>query len=546
MSDKREVSLDELSAKSNNGEGIAPEHRSVQPSDMAKQLQEKHGVAPKEKAVMYDSYTEEVVATLGKKASDEVFEKAKEIIEEKFIEVSMNSNNIETNSTELDNPLNIDDFDNYSAEDIIVEDYVDTPVQETQKINAYVEEEEPIVVPEQPIVEETTTVEEPTLVDKPVTVAPEIVPMTRPEPVSYRSPEVENQDEFNEMIGEMDGDMDEEEAIAIIRTKLKEKIKPITDKIDLNTFVISNDPVSIFKAFDSKSHDIAVADWALYDSGIPISVKEMRGYDIEKLNPGNSRRNEYNTYKEIYMTIYEHVVNEDKPTFEEFIRLIRYSDKKHLFFAIYRASFNQQNMLAYTCEKDKCNEIFVEEVDTDEMYKFKDKETEDKFNKILNDPDSSFKHKKYESVQVQISEDYVISVKEPSIFNVIFEMAALDDKFKERFASIIGILSYVDNIYQIDRDTNTLRPIELKTYENNLSKTVKYRIFNYAKIIQSLTSDQFYNITAIIGRMTTDDDIKYIIPERTCPKCKSKIEEYEQTPENMLFTRHQLVALANI
>lgn len=517
---KKELTLDELSKRSNNGTGVIQDTpKSVNASDVAKQLQDKHGVKPPEKEKLYDSYTDQVVATLGAKISDEMFEQAKSIIEEKYVETQLDENGdiIEhVESTDINGDI-------LDSEDDIITEYIEPTPQRV--INPYTEDTSNI---------KTDIEEDP------------YEPEHTAEIHSYKEKEVDQSEDFDSLIDDLGYDMDEDEAIEIIRTKLKEKIKPITDKIDLDSFVISNDPVSIFKAFDSKSHDVAVADWALYDSGIPISIKEMRGYDIEKLNPNNSRRNEYNTFKEIYMTLYDHIVNEDKPTFEEFIRLVRYSDKKHLFFAVYRASFNKQNMLAYTCDKDKCNEIFIEEVDTDEMYKFKDKEAEARFNKILNDPDSSFKHKKYESVQVQISEDYVISVKDPSIFNVIFEMAALDDNFKDKYNSILGILSYVENIYQIDRTNNTLRPIELKIYENNLSKTVKYKIFNYAKIIQSLNSDQFYNITAIIGKMSASDDIQYIIPERICPKCKTVIEEYEQSPENMLFTRHQLAALANI
>ena len=38
--------------------------------------------------------------------------------------------------------------------------------------------------------------------------------------------------------------------------------------------------------------------------------------------------------------------------------------------------------------------------------------------------------------------------------------------------------------------------------------------------------------------------MKWKLPECTCPKCGSVIKERETTAENLVFTRHQLAALA--
>jgi len=49
----------------------------------------------------------------------------------------------------------------------------------------------------------------------------------------------------------------------------------------------------------------------------------------------------------------------------------------------------------------------------------------------------------------------------------------------------------------------------------------------------------------MVREMGASEDIKYVQPARTCPKCGTHIEEIEMDPQTMLFSRHQLGAIEN-
>lgn len=485
------LSLSEL-----KNEAGVNEKKAVTSDHVATTLQEKHGVVP-EKEVRYDSYLHQVIAEHGQKVSDELFEQAKEVIENKKEEVIM----AEQETEEAEEGIN----DAY----FIGADIASDPVK-TVKVR-----------------KEEDSVSDSSLMGG----------------------------MMNEFEKEFDEEFDEENAAdtfekqkEVIRSRIKEKIKPVTDKIDLATFTISNKPISVFKAFESKmaAHSLNVADWVLYNTGIQISMIEMKGYDIESLNPRNSSRNEYNTFRDIYEKIHSNIANEDKPDLETFLKLVRFSDIPHLYFSIYLSSFNKQNVLTYTCPKKGCDNIFVEDVQVDEMYKFTSDEVEKKFNEILNNVGSEFTASEYETELMQVSDEYVVSLREPSIFNVVFETSALSESFRGKYGDIIGLLAYVDKFYYIDRETNSLVPIELKVYEKDLGKTVRYRIMQYTKILNSLSSDQYNGLTATVSKIGQSEDIKYFVPERKCPKCNTVIPEMEQSPDSLLFIRHRLGTLASI
>lgn len=73
------------------------------------------------------------------------------------------------------------------------------------------------------------------------------------------------------------------------------------------------------------------------------------------------------------------------------------------------------------------------------------------------------------------------------------------------------------------------------------------KITAYYKILSTLNSDQYYNLTNYIQDINErDDKVTFQLPECTCPKCNTKIPAESRTPEQLLFTRHQLRAIANI
>lgn len=350
----------------------------------------------------------------------------------------------------------------------------------------------------------------------------------------------DDEDDEDDIKDERDVQFDE------MKSKIKETIKPINKKIDLASFKISKRPVSVANALKTSSSKKTIVDWALFSSEKAISMTEFTGFEIEKLNPRNSTRNNLNTYTDIYKLIFEHIVDPNKPmTMEEWIKGIKFYDQNHLYMAIYRASFHGSNYIPYDCPH--CKNVFVtSDISMEDMVKYKNDEAREKAKKILEKETTTETHE-YDVDLVQISDDYVIGFKDPSIYNVVFESIVLDDKFLEKYAELLQIISYIDSIYLIDYETSELRPIEVQEFPNNFKKTVKSKINRYAKVIQSLNSDQFNQLESILKeRDERHDGVSYVLPQVKCTKCGKDIEERPMTSEDLLFTRHQLARIANI
>ena len=70
----------------------------------------------------------------------------------------------------------------------------------------------------------------------------------------------------------------------------------------------------------------------------------------------------------------------------------------------------------------------------------------------------------------------------------------------------------------------------------------------YNDIINGLNSEDYYNLRAKISTIDTDTTkITYLVPEAECPDCHTIVEENrDMTPDQMLFTRHQLAAIVSM
>ena len=119
----------------------------------------------------------------------------------------------------------------------------------------------------------------------------------------------------------------------------------------------------------------------------------------------------------------------------------------------------------------------------------------------------------------------------------------------KKYEDLLLLISYIDDIYIIDRENSELIKVDTKPDPRRPDVTVKRKIKSYATIIRSLTSDQLQSLSLATDKYDAaevDDDgnvitdIKYVYPEEICPKCGKVIPEEEQSPDRMLFMRHQL------
>lgn len=340
---------------------------------------------------------------------------------------------------------------------------------------------------------------------------------------------------------------DVNEMLENLKVQVKEKITPIKKTFDLSKFTISTKSANAQKIMHIAVHkNMNIADWILFSANRPISMTGLSGPEILKLNPENSGRNRLNTFRDMYRIIYEHVYDANKPEFETWLKQIRFVDLQHIYFALYRATFNGSNFVTYTCPD--CNHTFIQDITFESMVKYADEETKEKVRAILAMDSTSPSNDSYKSDLVQISDNYAFAIRTPSVWNVIIETASLSDKFLEKHADLIDVVSYIDKIYFIDPEQQALIPVDTKPDPNDQAKTSARRIKAFYDVISTLSSEEYYRLRSIIAEYDEGaSKVSYQIPACTCPKCAKEIPaNTDITPDNMLFMRHQLAAIGNM
>lgn len=318
-------------------------------------------------------------------------------------------------------------------------------------------------------------------------------------------------------------------------------------KLDLSKFSVAQKAISAQKVMKLavQQHQNA-ADWVLPSANRSITVTGLSGPEILKLNPENSNRNKINTFRDMYRVIYDHIIDGNKPEFEVWLKVTRFADLQHIYFALYMATFGGSNFTNYVCPK--CNKTFINDIGSfDEMVMYATEEAKAKVRNILK-MDSTSSGDEYESSLVAISNQYAVALRTPSIWNVIIETASLSDKFLEAYADQIDLIAYIDTAYLIDQENMNLIPIDTKPDPNDIAKTAGRRIRVMHDLINKLDSQELYALRSAINELDESaNDISYKIPGCKCPDCGSDVPGNDQIgPDGMLFTRHQLAAIASM
>lgn len=362
---------------------------------------------------------------------------------------------------------------------------------------------------------------------------------------------IDDDDLFDDTTDEKNENNNDAEADTLLeelKNQIKQRVEPIKKSFDLSKFTISQKAISAQKVMKLavQVHQ-NVADWVLPSAGRSISVSGLSGPEILKLNPENSNRNRQNTFRDMYRVIYDHIVDGNKPDFEVWLKQTRFVDMQHIYFALYMATFGGSNFLNYTCPK--CEKVFIKDVDFKDMVMYADDETKEKINCMLKQDTTSHNSDSYNVELIQVSNSYVLGIKTPSIWNVIMETASLSEKFLDKYSDLIDMVSYIDSAYLIDEQNGMLIPVNTKPDPNDMAKTAARRIKAMYDIIATLNSEEFYALRSKINEHDefATSKISYKIPETICPHCATKVPENRNvTPDNMLFMRHQLAAIANM
>ena len=247
----------------------------------------------------------------------------------------------------------------------------------------------------------------------------------------------------------------------------------------------------------------------------------------------------------MYGTLFSHYMSPNKPkSLEEWVKTISYSDQDNLLFGYYKATFGLSNLITYACEK--CKTVKVKDVPIDKCVKYADEETKKEVENILKYGDSTHKGKIISEL-VQVSDKLAVSIRNPSIYTIVFEFGVLDPDFTNKFANVLGTVGYIEDIYEIDTVNGTLIPITVKEDKKNMTKTVKRKIRAKVQILRTLTPDQYNILTGKIAEIAKNADrITYCQPEYKCEKCGNEIAETVMTAQEMLFIRHQLALIQTL
>ena len=341
---------------------------------------------------------------------------------------------------------------------------------------------------------------------------------------------------------------EQKEQLDKLRTLVRQKISPVTKSFNISTYSVSKRPAAS-KISTPRDKGQKIADWVLMSSQKPIYMRSFSGTEMERLANGGKGRSRLNRALDAWNLIYDHIVDNHKPaSLEEWAKVTSFLDIDHIYMAIYRANFEGTNFIPYNCNNENCKDkIFLSDnFDIMDMCKFADKEARAKFDSIIGS-ETNTASTLYSTEIVPVSDTYAFVFREPSIYNIIFESAVLDQEFVDKFGDLISFCSYIDEIYYINHETHELQPIRTNVYPNNMKKTVKSRIINFSKCINELDSDQYNTIMAYMNKINESGDaLKYQLPEVTCPNCKTVIKASDQDAQTLVFTRHQLAALATL
>ena len=179
------------------------------------------------------------------------------------------------------------------------------------------------------------------------------------------------------------------------------------------------------------------------------------------------------------------------------------------------------------------------------MVNYRDENAKENIHHILNSGNTTIPG--YNVKLSQISDNYVIGLKDPSIWNMVMETASLSEDFLNKYEDLMDTMSFIDSIYVIDRNSSELKPISFDYDKNDPAKSTARKIMILSEIIRTLSSDNYFDLRNQIAQLfSSSNDMTYKIPAAKCPKCGHEFADEPTEGMRMLFTRHQLGALGVI
>lgn len=336
--------------------------------------------------------------------------------------------------------------------------------------------------------------------------------------------------------------------MATFKDQLRTMLVPNKTKTDLSKFKILKSTMPASNILSKQAEETPYFTWVLPYTGISVSVSPLSAIEIQNLINTEEGRNNVEAARAQFELIWKHLHPKcNAGSFENWCKKIHYADIDHLYFAVYKACFQNANIIGFQCQNTKCDNIFAEKREIMEMVKFgsdKDKELFDKLYQKDPSVDCTL-----EEDLMEVSDKYAIGVGPITLYNILFEINFVDKAMTEKYDTFVGMAATIKSLYRIDEEKEALIPIAFRTDKNDVVKTYKYRIASLYKIFNTLSDIDLNDISDRIGeyadKYAESINISYQMPAATCPECGDEIQAAEAPAQQLVFIRHRLVQVLN-
>ena len=338
---------------------------------------------------------------------------------------------------------------------------------------------------------------------------------------------------------------DEDEQIDYLKNLISEKLNPVSKKLNIKGFTIAKRGTTSNNILATDA--AAMAKWVLPSTGIVFQLREISGANLENIRSHIEATNGTQDLRGALRIIFDHIVSPKPENFETWLKSIAFADYDHLFFGAYIASFSEANYLPVDCRNPVCRKSYLtENIPIMDMVKFNNSESEAKFWDLYKS-DVVNANGLYHTEIIPMTDKFAIAFREPSLYSIVVENNYFNDEFIRRYGQSVAYSPYIDNIYYIDVQNQTLIPIDHKTYANNIARTARSKVQRFDKILNTFNADQHAIIAAYINKINERVDwFTYQIPETTCPHCGQINTGSSEQAANLVFTRNRLAVLATI
>lgn len=346
----------------------------------------------------------------------------------------------------------------------------------------------------------------------------------------------------------------EEETSEELLEKFKDSMKNVQitqNQIDFKKFTIRQKPISSSFVLNNiqSVNNLRRADWALYHTKKAITFTECLGPELDALRRNMENTNNMNRVISSLKFIYDRVYDNNKPSFEAWTKLIRTEEIDSMYYGIYRACYANSNLIPRTCPS--CHKTSLINTDIDSMVVYggpgdDHEKIKKEFHDILNH-DTTTEENAFTSTLLQISDNIAIAYSPATLYSTFVMYSTLRDDITDKYSETLNTMTYIDNFFYIDRETNELIPIEVKEYPGNLNKTVLNKLKVYRGILKGLSNDQYNSFMGKLNSLVSTPKITYVMPACTCPECGAEIPEAPvDSMLNLLFTRAQLARIKSL